>query len=220
MIDHPFFWILFVSLVFWSFFERFDSYKNEYTEHPRFTIMYFLFSSGIIMFIYPPVLEYFYPKPLALLAALASIVSTYWLYKNLPKLFLGPQKHFSEDHHYWKLLDKKYIIPHFTGILFQQTFFGAMVLLIETNYTLSISAFLLGSLMFILAHIPLFILQGKKVGIFYFLWAILGSPLFALVLISTNSLWYSIALHMFFYASLSAAYWLFSPIKYSTSQNN
>lgn len=216
MISHPLFWILFVSVIFWSFFERFDANRQEYIEHPRFTLFYFLFSSGILMFVYPPVLSLFRLKFLPITAALGSVFITYWIYRSLPKLFSGPRVKFSEDHHYWKLLDKKYIVPKFAEIIFQQTFFGAIILLIKDNYTLSISVLLLGSLSFILAHIPLFILQGKKVGMFYFFWAVLGAPLFAFILITTGSLWYTTAFHMFFYTTLSAFSWLFSPVKYSS----
>jgi membrane protease YdiL (CAAX protease family) len=74
---------------------------------------------------------------------------------------------------------------------------------------------LLGALSFILAHLPLFILQGKRIGAFYFFWGILGAPIFALILLSTGSLWYTIAFHMLFYTFLSVLSWMFSPVKYS-----
>ena len=167
------------------------------------------------MFVYPPVLSYFSLQPFAVTAVFISLLCTYWMYGNLPKLFEGPSKT-PEDHHYWKLLDKKYIIPKFAEIMFQQTFFGAMILIIKDNYKLSISVLFLGAIMFILAHIPLFILQGKKIGMFYFLWAILGAPLFAFILLTTCSLWYTIAVHVLFYTALSVFSWLFSPVKYST----
>lgn len=215
MIEHPLFWILFISVIFWSFFERFDAHRKEYIDHPRATFIYFIFSSLILGFVYPSVFSLLVLKPLAVFTAAFSVLATYWLYKYLPKLFTGPKKQFPEDHQYWKLLDKKYIVPKFGEIIFQQTFFGAMILLIADNYKLSISVLLLGSLSFIIAHLPIFILQGKRVGEFYFFWAILGAPLFASILLSTGSLWYTIAFHMFFYSFLSAISWLFSPVKYT-----
>ncbi|MEI7513332.1 MAG: CPBP family glutamic-type intramembrane protease [bacterium] len=215
MIDHPLFWILFISVIFWSFFQRFDAKRKEYIDHPRATFVYFIFSSLILAFVYPPVFSFFALRPLAILTAVFSVVATYWLYVNLPKLFTGPKTQFPEDHQYWKLLDKKYIVPKFAEIIFQQTFFGAIILLIAENFKLSISILLLGALSFILAHLPIFILQGKKIGAFYFFWAILGAPIFATILLSTGSLWYTIAFHMFFYSFLSAISWLFSPVKYS-----
>ena len=216
MISHPLFWIILVSLIFWSFFERFDAHRKEYIDHPRFTFFYFLFSSGILIFVYPPVATFFAFKLIPFAMAMLSLFITYRLYKDLPKLFSGPKTYFPEDHHYWKLLDKKYILPHFAQIIFQQTFFGSIILLISDNYSLSISVLLLGALAFIVAHIPLFILQGKRVGAFYFFWAILGAPLFAFALLSTGSLWTSIALHMLFYTTLSGFSWIFSPVKYSS----
>lgn len=216
MISHPLFWIIFISLIFWSFFERFDAHRKEYIDHPRFTFFYFLFSSAVLIFVYPPTLSFFALRPVPFAMALLSVFVTYRLYKVLPKLFTGPKVLFPEDHHYWKLLDKKYIVPKFSEIIFQQTFFGTMVLLIKDNYSLSISVFLLGALAFIVAHIPLFILQGKRIGAFYFFWAILGAPLFAFALLGTGSLWSSIALHMLFYTALSAFSWLFSPVKYAS----
>jgi hypothetical protein len=214
MIEHPLFWILFISVIFWSFFERFDAHRKEYIEHPRATFTYFIFSSLILGFVYPQVFSLFALRPLAIFIVVFSVLITYWLYKYLPKLFTGPKAQFPEDHHYWKLLDKKYIVPKFAEIIFQQTFFGAIILLIADNYKLSISVLLLGSLSFILAHLPLFVLQGKRIGAFYFFWAILGAPIFATILLSTGSLWHTIAFHMFFYSFLSAISWLISPIKY------
>jgi len=215
MIEHPLFWILFISVIFWSFFERFDAHRKEYIDHPRATFTYFIFCSLLLGFVYPPVFSFFAIHPAPFLIAIFSVVITYWLYSSLPKLFTGPKAQFPEDHHYWKLLDKKYIVPKFAEIIFQQTFFGAIILLIADNYKLSISVLLLGSLSFILAHLPLFILQGKRIGAFYFFWAILGAPVFATILLSTGSLWYTIAFHMFFYSFLSAISWLFSPVKYT-----
>jgi hypothetical protein len=217
MIDHPLFWILFISIVFWSFFERFDAHKKEYINHPRATFVYFIFSSAILAFVYPRVLLFYTNGIFGFLIAILTVLMTYLLYVYLPKLFIGPKEKFPEDHHYFKLLDKKYIFPKFAEIIFQQTFFGSIVLLISENYNLSISVLLLSALCFILAHLPLFILQGKKVGIFYTCWAILGAPIFASILLSTGSLWYVIAFHMFFYTFLSTVYWLFSPIKYSNT---
>ena len=214
MIEHPLFWILFVSVIFWSFFERFDAHRKEYIDHPKTTFIYFIFSSAIVAFVYPPVLSFLTLKPLPLFTAVISVIVAYWLYSNLPKLFAGPKIKFQDDHHYWKLLDKKYIVPKFAEIIFQQTFFGAIVLLIADNFKLSISVLLLGAFSFIFAHLPLFILQGKRIGAFYFFWAILGAPIFAYILLTTGSLWYTIAFHMFFYSLLSAFSWLFSPIKY------
>jgi len=215
MIDHPLFWILFISLIFWSFFERFDSKRKEYIDHPRGTFAYFIVSSLILAFVYPPVFSLYTSSFLGFIVAVFTVYATYLLYTSLPKLFLGPKEKFPEDHHYYKLLDKKYIVPKFAEIIFQQTFFGSMVLLIADNHHLSISVLMLAALCFILAHLPLFILQGKKVGMFYTSWAILGAPIFASILLSTGSLWYVIAFHMFFYTFLSAISWLFSPVKYS-----
>lgn len=215
MISHPLFWILFISVIFWSFFERFDSKRKEYIDHPRATFIYFVLASLILGFVYPPVFSLFKLRLLPVLTVIFSVVATYWLYKNLPRLFTGPKTKFPDDHHYWKLLDKKYIVPKFAEIIFQQTFFGSIILLIADNYKLSISVLLLGALSFILAHIPLIILQGKRIGAFYFFWAILGAPIFAFILLKTGSLWYTVAFHMYFYSFLSAISWLFSPIKYS-----
>lgn len=215
MIEHPLFWILFISIIFWSFFERFDSKRKEYIDHPRGTFAYFTFSSLILCFVYPPVFSLFTSSFFGFLVAVFSVLATHFFYTNLPKIFTGPKTGFPQDHHYWKLLDKKYIVPKFAEIIFQQTFFGAIVLLISDNYELSISVLLLGALSFILAHLPLFILQGKRIGAFYFFWAVLGAPFFAYILLNTNSLWYTIAFHMFFYSLLSLFSWIFSPIRYS-----
>jgi len=217
MIEHPLFWILFISIIFWSFFERFDSKRKEYIDHPKSTFAYFIFSSLILIFIYPSVAKLYLPSPFGLLIAILSLLFTYWLYSTLPKIFVGHKEMFPEDHHYFKLLDKKYIIPKFAEIIFQQTFFGTIFLLIYRNYNVSISVLLLAALCFIIAHLPLFILQGRKVGAFYFFWAILGAPIFASILIVTGSLWYVIAFHMLFYTALSGMSWLFSPIRYSSN---
>jgi hypothetical protein len=217
MIENPLFWILLISIIFWSLFERFDSKRKEYIDHPRATFVYFVFSSLVLVFVYPEVISLYisYSSIFGLGIAVFTVFVTFALYSTLPKLFCGPKEKFPVDHHYFKLLDKKYILPKFAEIIFQQTFFGSIFLLISDNFHLSISIMLLAAICFIIAHLPLFILQGKRVGIFYTGWAILGAPIFASILLSTGSLWYVIAFHMFFYTFLSAFSWLFSPVKYA-----
>ena len=74
-------------------------------------------------------------------------------------------------------------------------------------------AFYIAVLMFVVAHIPLFVLQNKKIGEFYFAWSILGAPLFAFVLLTSHSLWYTISLHMLFYTLLASSIWILSGFK-------
>ena len=133
----------------------------------------------------------------------------------MKSLFRGPKIEIGSDRAYWKLLDQKYIVPKLFEIGFQQTFLGAVYIILIDTFGLKIETILFIILSFILAHIPLIFLQGKKIGITYLKWSLLGAPLFAFIIIATNSLWYSISVHMLFYTLLSMATWLFTGTKYS-----
>jgi hypothetical protein len=187
----------------------------SYTEHPIRTSLYFFFSSLALILIYPNTGKLFEPTLLSGLFFICVVLLTFFLYKVLKSLFRGPKIDIGSDRAYWKLLEQKYILPKLFEIGFQQTFLGAVYIILIDTYGLKLETILLIILSFILAHVPLIFLQGRRIGLTYLKWSLLGAPLFAFLIISTNSLWYSISIHMLFYTMLSMAHWLFTGTRYS-----
>ena len=208
-------WIGFLSLLFWGIYQKWDEKRMSYTEHPVRTSLYFFFSSLALILVYPNIANLFKPSFLSILFFIFTIALTFFLYKVLKSLFRGPKDDFQTDHAYWKLLDQKYLAPKLFEIGFQQTFLGAVYIVLIETFTLKTEIIILIILAFILAHVPLIFLQSKKIGLTYLKWSIIGAPLFAFIIIATNCLWYSISIHMLFYTLLSMATWLFTGTKYS-----
>jgi hypothetical protein len=208
-------WIIFLALLFWGIYQKWDEKRLSYIEEPIKTTLYFLFSSLSIILIYPDVARFFKINFFAILFFILIIGLTFLIYKTLKNLFIGPSLDISQDHAYWKLLDQRFILPKLAEIIFQQTFFASVSLLIIEKYGTGFEVLISMSLSFIMAHVPLFFLQGRKIGMTYLLWSIIGSPIFTIILVTTGSLWYSISVHMLFYTVLSMFTWLFTGTKYS-----
>jgi hypothetical protein len=208
-------WICFLSLLFWGIYKKWDDKRMEYTKHPIRTSLYFFFSSLALIFLYPKIATLFEPSFFSITFFITIILLTIFLYKILKKIFIGPSQGTQTDYTYWKMLDQKYILPKLIEIGFQQTFLGAVYIILLDIFSLEIKTVIFIMLSFILAHIPLIFLQGKKIGMTYLKWSILGAPIFTFLIIATNSLWYSISIHMLFYTLLSLSTWIFSGTKYS-----
>jgi len=208
-------WIAFLSLLFWGIYQKWDEKRMSYTDNPIRTSLYFFFSSLALILVYPNTVKLFVPDILSSLFFICVVLLTFFLYKVLKSLFRGPKIDIGSDRAYWKLLDQKYILAKLFEIGFQQTFLGAVYIILIDTFTLKTETVIFIILSFILAHVPLIFLQGKKIGLTYLKWSLLGAPLFAFIIIATNSLWYSISVHMLFYTLLSMATWLFTGTKYS-----
>lgn len=208
-------WITILSLLFWGIYQKWDEKRMSYTDNPIRTSLYFFFSSLALILVYPNIAKLFQPTLLSALFFISVVALTFFLYKVLKSLFRGPKIDIGSDRAYWKLLDQKYILAKLFEIGFQQTFLGAVYIILIDTFTLKVETAIFIILSFILAHVPLIFLQGKKIGMTYLKWSLLGAPLFAFIIIVTNSLWYSISVHMLFYTLLSMATWMFSGTKYS-----
>lgn len=208
-------WIAFLSLLFWGIYQKWDEKRMSYTDYPIRTSLYFFFSSLALILVYPNTATLFQPDILSGLFFICVVLLTFFLYKVLKSLFRGPKIDIGSDRAYWKLLDQKYILAKLFEIGFQQTFLGAVYIILIDTFTLKTETVIFIILSFILAHVPLIFLQGKKIGLTYLKWSLLGAPLFAFIIIATNSLWYSISVHMLFYTILSMATWMFTGTKYS-----
>jgi len=208
-------WIAFLSLLFWGIYQKWDEKRMSYTDNPIRTSLYFFFSSLALILVYPNTATLFQPTLLSVLFFICVVLLTFFLYKVLKSLFRGPKIEMGSDRAYWKLLDQKYILAKLFEVGFQQTFLGAVYIILIDTFTLKTETVIFIILSFILAHVPLIFLQGKKIGMTYLKWSLLGAPLFAFIIIGTNSLWYSISVHMLFYTLLSMATWLFTGTKYS-----
>lgn len=207
--------IIFLSLLFWGIYQKWDDKKLEYTKHAVRTSLYFFFSSLALIFIYPKIATLFTPSILSIIFFLTVLSLTFISYKILKNLFRGPNLDMSTDRAYWKLLDQKYIIPKLFEIGFQQTFLGAVFIIVVDKYGLRPETIIFFILSFILAHVPLIFLQGRKIGMTYLKWSLLGAPIFTFLIVTTNSLWYSISIHMLFYTLLSLFTWMFTGTRYS-----
>jgi hypothetical protein len=209
MFSETIFWVIFSAFLFWALYEKWDAKRKDYIDHPRITFWYFIFASSAIAFIHIQVLNLLIFDLIPILSTMLVISFTYVLFLILPKIKNITKVDLRVDHHYWKSLDKNYLAPKFAEVFFQQIFFGSVFLLLFENQSISHPwvIFITGAT-FVLAHIPLFVLQGKKIGTFYLLWSVVGAPLFVYVLLATNSLWYTISLHMLFYTILSFFYWI------------
>ncbi len=205
----------FLSLLFWGIYQKWDEKRMSYTEHPIRTSQYFFFSSLALILIYPNTAKLFQPDILSILFFICVVLLTFFLYKVLKSLFRGPKIEMGSDRAYWKLLDQKYILAKLFEIGFQQTFLGAVYIILIDTFTLKTETVIFIILSFILAHVPLIFLQGKRIGLTYLKWSLLGAPLFAFIIIATDSLWYSISVHMLFYTILSMFTWMFTGTKYS-----
>lgn len=207
---NPLFWIIFISLIFWSFYKKWDEDTDKYINYPYITTLYFLFASGVLIFLNPVALRYLVFDKLGVIFLSSVIVLTFLLYKVL-RLIKKPirDKNFFD---YFELLDVRYIFPKLAEILFQQIFFIS-VFLLSLSFFGEILTVWVTVLAFVLAHLNLFFFQGKKIGLFYFAFAVIGAPIFILLIIETQVLWYSLALHMLFYTVLSAGDWFWGIIK-------
>jgi hypothetical protein len=208
------FLISFLSLLFWGIYQKWDEKKQEYIEHPIRTSIYFIFSSMSLILIYPPIAKLFEPSVLSVLFFSTVIYITFILYKILKKIFKGPQNPIQIEHKYWKLLNQKYIWPKIFEITFQQTYLGAIFIVLFDLYGFNLETAVLTFVAFIVAHIPLIFIQGKKIGLVYLKWSIVGAPVFVLLILGTQNLWYSISIHMLFYTTLSLFTWMFSGTKF------
>ena len=209
------FLIIFISLLFWGIYQKWDDKKKEYIEHPIRTFLYFFFSTLTLIFIYPNLLKVFNLSLFSFVFFISIVTLTFLLYKMLKSIFIGPKVDMKNDHSYWKLLDQRYILPKLSEIFFQQAFFASVSLIIIEKYGLNIEIIIGMIFSFILAHVPLFFLQGKKIGLVYLLWSIIGAPIFSLIFILTNSIWYTASIHFLFYTILSLSTWILSGTKYS-----
>lgn len=207
--------VIFLSLVFWGIYQKWDDKKLEYTRHATRTSLYFFFSSLALIFLYPKIGTLFQPTILSSLFFITVLALTFILYKILKDIFRGPNLDISTDRAYWKMLDQKYILPKLFEIGFQQTFLGAVFIIVMDMYGLTPETITFFILSFILAHVPLIFLQGRKIGLTYLKWSIIGAPIFTFLIIITQSLWYSISIHMLFYTLLSLFTWMFTGTKYS-----
>ena len=213
---NPIFWIIYLALIFWSFYQKWDEKKDKYLEYPYLTTLYFIFASGVISIFFPHIVNFFQPDKFGILILIGVLISTYLLYKSLKsvndKKIVWPFKD------YFQVLDERYIIPKLFEIVFQQIFFVS-IFLISLNTFSETTTLVFTVLAFALAHLNLFLFRSIREAVFYLLFSIVGAPIFVLLIINTEVLWYSIALHLAFYTLLSLGAWTWNVFKSSKTSS-
>lgn len=207
---NPIFWIIYLSLVFWTIYQKWDEHKDKYTAHSVLTISYFIIASLIISVFFPFIFNFFSFDKIGIVLVTAVLVLTYAVYEVLNKI--KKKKIEWPFFDYFQLLDKRYILPKFAEIIFQQTFFVS-IFIISLNSFGQTTTLVLTTLAFVLAHVNLFLFRSLKEAVFYFLFAMIGAPVFVLLVLGTEVIWYSLALHMMFYTALSIIAWIWNVIR-------
>ncbi len=207
-------WIFLIAGLFWSIYEKYDHNRKLYIDHSIFTGVYFLFSSAAIMVVQPWTINFFPLRPNEIILVIFTLLFSWLLYKWLRFFYRGPKEKFETTHHYFLLIDPKYIPSKFCEIVFQQVFIAAVISILQQAKMATWLIFIICTIIFILAHFSLFILQNKRIGEFYFKWSMVGAPIFILIILISQSLWTTIALHNFFYTLLSWQAWRQSHFKY------
>lgn len=208
--DNTIFWLIYIALIFWAFYQKWDEKKDKYISYPYLTTLYFLFASSVISVFFPHIINFFAPDKNGILILAGVLIFTFIVYKSLRRLNKKEIKWPFYD--YFQLLDERYIIPKFSEIVFQQTFFVSIFIIslnsFDINTTLTIT-----TLAFVFAHLNLFLFRTFREAVFYLLFSMVGAPIFILLIVNTEVLWYSIALHMFFYTCLSMMAWFWNAIR-------
>ena len=199
-------WIILVAGIFWSIYARYDRDRKLYIDHSIFTSFYFLFSSAAIIVAQPFSLN-FLRWHWGIMCVISVVLLSFLIYKWLHFFYHGPKEKFETTHQYFLLLDPKYILPKLCEVFFQQTFIGAVISILLLNNLSPWLVFIIASTIFVLAHFSIFILQNKTLGEFYFKWSLLGAPIFTFIILATQTLWFTIALHLLFYTTLSWFAW-------------
>lgn len=207
---NPIFWIVYLSLIFWSLYQKWDEKTDKYIEYPYLTTLYFVFASLVISVFFPRIFNFLSFDLKGILILITVVIFTFLIYWLLKKI--NNKKINWPFYDYFQLLDTRYIIPKLAEIIFQQVFFVSIFVL-SLNYFGNNTTIIITILAFVLAHLNLFLFRSIREAVFYFLFAIVGAPIFIILIMNTEVLWYSIAVHLFFYTVLSVCAWSFGVIK-------
>ena len=210
---YPIFWIIYLSLVFWSAYHKWDEKREKFVEYPISTFWYFAVASLILIVFYPKTLGYFNFEPVGIIFLILVLLLTSALYKILKKLFVGPAHHPWTFFEYYKILDTKFILPKLSEIIFQQTFFISIFLISVQSFSFKM-AILVVVIAFVLAHLNLFLFRSKSEALFYLIFSSIGAPMFLILILLTGSIWFSVGFHMLFYTFLSSFAWICTKVKY------
>jgi hypothetical protein len=208
--SNPLFWIVFISMVFWALYQKWDEKTDKFISYPYLTTLYFLFGSGVMLVFFPHTVKFFGVDKAGILLLIGIVLLTYFLYDFLNRIEKKEIRWPFKD--YFQLLDKRYVIPKLAEIIFQQVFFVSIFVIALNSFGGNITLFItIGA--FVLAHLNLFLFRSFREAVFYLLFSIVGAPLFILLIVNTEVLWYSISLHLLFYTFLSVVAWTWNVVK-------
>lgn len=208
--ENPIFWIIYISLIFWSFYKKWDEKTEKYIQYPYFTTVYFLVASFAISFFFPYIFNFLPLDLFGILTLIGVVLFTFFTYWILRKI--NGKKISWPFFDYFQLLDVRYVIPKLSEIFFQQVFFIS-IFIISLNSFGGNTTLMITTIAFVLAHLNLFIFRTAREAVFYLLFSIVGAPIFILLIMNTEALWYSISVHMLFYTFLSITAWTINILK-------
>jgi Ca2+/Na+ antiporter len=201
---NSFFWLIYLALIFWTLYQKLDAKIDRYTKYPYLSTLYFLIFSVVLLIFFPHALKFFYWDGAGILTLLGVVLFTLIMYKVLKKIKEPKVK--KPIFSYFQLLDERYVFPKLAEVIFQQTFFVSAFVLSIDAFGLEKSLYITIGI-FILAHLNLFVFQSMRRALFFFLASMVGAPIFIMLIIKTELLWYSISLHFLFYTVCSFVYW-------------
>ena len=196
--------------MFWSIYQKWDEKTDKFVSYPYLTTVYFLAGSAIMGLFFPHVFNFFQPDRFGILTLIGVILLTFFIYKVLNKIDRREIRWPFKD--YFQFLDERYIIPKFAEIIFQQVFFVSIFVISLDSFGGNITLMITVAA-FVLAHLNLFLFRSFREAVFYLLFSIVGAPLFILLIINTEALWYSMALHLLFYTFLSVVAWTWKVVR-------
>ena len=208
--ENSIFWLFYIILIFWSIYQKWDEKQEKYISHPHLTSLYFLGASSVLLIFFPHALSFFTYDIIGIFIFIGIILFTYIVYKVLRLISNQESNWFFYD--YIQLLDSRFILPKLFEIIFQQIAFVSVLVLAISSFGEAVTL-LATVFVFVLAHLNLFLFRSIRESVFYLLFSIIGAPIFVLLLINTESLWYSISVHMLFYTLLAMSAWSWGVIK-------
>lgn len=135
------------------------------------------------------------------------------VYRWLPGRMARPETLIrAYPHIYWLRLDQRYNVSKPFELLFQQTLFVTLVLLLDRSGWPRIGWNMLLLGLFASLHIPIIPLVGRYFGLYYLGSSIVGAILFPAVILSRpDGFVYSYLLHWLYYLASSIFFWTFAP---------
>jgi len=186
--------------------------RVNYLDRYPITAAYFLLATVVVAApfreLLVPLLHEIHPMHLVLFGIV--LRAHVLVYRLLPRRVARPESLIrAYPHIYWLRMDQRYNVTKPVEILFQQTLFVSLVLLLDRSGMPRVGWNLLLVAIFASLHIPIIALVGRYFGLYY-----LGSSIVAAILFPAIILWrpdgfvYSYLLHWLYYLASAIFFWM------------